>query len=377
MTMARRKKSTDGFALVRMLAATAVVVDHAVPLSGNGLGLLPQQRIGINLGAWAVGAFMAISGYFVCQSFERDPSVWRYCTRRILRIVPALAVLLLLTVLVLGPVATTLSTSDYFHDPATWEYLKQDILIFPQDYWLPGVFEHNPHNAAVNGSLWSLPVEVVGYGLVVVLGVVGGLRHRWITIASAMTASLIVERLITRQWDAGPTILMVPSVALMQMLPIYLYGMALYLYRDKIPLTWWGVAACVGIELVFFGTPMVEVTRGVTLAYIPLAVGHLMPKWVKLPASVGMASYGVYLYGFPIEQLLVSHGVRNQYHLMAYALAITLPIAMLSWKLVEEPAMNFRSTLFRWARSARARTRIPAPRKPVSDDAAGEPVHQR
>ncbi|MDI2131663.1 acyltransferase family protein [Yinghuangia seranimata] len=348
---------TDGFALVRMAAATAVLVDHAVPLTGNGLGLLPQEWLGINLGAWAVSAFMAISGYFVCRSWERDPSVWRYLVRRFLRIYPALVVLLLLTVFALGPWVTSLPVGAYFAHPLTWDYLTDNLMVFPTAYFLPGVFEGSPNVGAVNGSLWSLPVEVFGYGLVVVLGVVGGLRHRWMTVAAALLCSTALARFMTDQWNPGPSLLLMPTKALLQMVPIYLYGMALYLYRDRVRLSWWGVAACVGVEVVFFGSPLVEVTRGVTLAYLPLAAGALLPRRIPLPATVGLASYGVYLYGFPVEQLLVWYGVRDMYLLMLLATVVTLPLAMLSWRLVERPAMEFRSVLFRRARVWRARSR--------------------
>ena len=97
-----------------------------------------------------------------------------------MRVYPGLLVVLLLTVLVLGPAFTTLSLGAYFSDRGTLLYLPRNLTLKWLQYDLPGVFLNNPYPAAVNGSLWTLFYEAfVCYGMVAVVGVLGLMRRSW------------------------------------------------------------------------------------------------------------------------------------------------------------------------------------------------------
>ena len=99
----------NNFNLLRMAAATAVLVSHAYPLSlGDGVAEPLLHYLGMDLGTLAVYMFFAISGYFVTQSFHKNSGLIEFCIARIFRIYPALFVALLLTVGLLGPIFTTL-----------------------------------------------------------------------------------------------------------------------------------------------------------------------------------------------------------------------------------------------------------------------------
>ncbi|MFD0200108.1 MULTISPECIES: acyltransferase family protein [Saccharothrix] len=359
-----RKKAVDGFGTVRLFAAFFVIIDHAAPLTKSGGSILPT-RFGVDLGAVTVSAFMAMSGFLVIRSWERDPHLWRFAVKRALRIMPGLVVVVCLSALVLGPVLTTLSTSAYFGHPLTWSFITDNIRVFPQQYVLPGVFADNPYPHAVNGSLWSLPVEVLGYVLIAVFGLLGAVKRRWMVLAAAFALAVVFQRLLTKQLVLPKVLLMVPTVPLVQYLAVYCVGMLAYLYRDKIRYSWFGVVVCVAIEYVMHASAMTEVTRLVTVPYVVLAIGTLLPQRLWLPSAVTMSSYGVYLYGFPTEQFVAHLGVESKWLMALVSVPIAFALGMLSWHLVESPGMKLRKVLLR---------RRPSPPRPEEPPVADEPV---
>ena len=84
------------------------------------------------------------------------------------------------TVFVVGPLFTVLPLSSYFADPTTWLYLVRSWFLITFAGTLPGVFETNPYPDAVNGSLWTLPVEACCYAMAAALGSLGLLRRSWL-----------------------------------------------------------------------------------------------------------------------------------------------------------------------------------------------------
>ncbi|HEX6346320.1 acyltransferase [Umezawaea sp.] len=341
-----RKRATDGFGTLRLIAAFCIIIDHAAPLTKSGGSVLPVW-FGFDLGTVMVSAFMAMSGYQVVQSWERDPHPWRFSVKRALRILPGLVVVLALCALVLGPLLTTLPTGAYFRHPATWSYLYDNLLIFPQRYALPGVFTENPYPNAVNGSLWSLAIEVLGYLLIAVFGLVGALRRRWVVLVVALALAVLFQRMLTAQWETPPVFLLVPTSPLVQYLAVYCVGILAHLYREKFRYAWGGVLVCVAVEVVMYASPMTELTRLVTVPYIALAIGTLLPSTLWLPSSLTAASYGVYLYGFPTEQLVVWAGARSELVVALVSVPIAFALGLLSWNLVEKPAMKLRRVLLR------------------------------
>ena len=160
-------KHLNNLTALRWFAAGLVLYGHSFVFLGLPEPLFLQW---VPLGPVGVYTFFAISGYLVAQSWERDPHVLRFLARRILRIFPGLIVCTLLSVLVLGPWLTTLDAKTYWTNEHTRGYLTNIALYMT--YHLPGVFAQNRLPHAVNGSLWSLPVEFFMYALLALLGFV-------------------------------------------------------------------------------------------------------------------------------------------------------------------------------------------------------------
>lgn len=136
---------------LRFIAASLVIWFHMASL----LAIPEPYIMGQGLGPIAVNIFFVLSGYLIAKSWTRSSSFGSYLIRPIARIFPGLAVVILLSVFVMGPIVTSLPLGDYFADAGTWKYLSL-IVLAPISNVLPGVFDANPLPYAVNGSLWTL-----------------------------------------------------------------------------------------------------------------------------------------------------------------------------------------------------------------------------
>jgi peptidoglycan/LPS O-acetylase OafA/YrhL len=248
-------------------------------------------------------------------------------------------------VFVLGPWLTTLDMANYWRNEHTRGYFTNVALYMT--YHLPGVFAQNKLPHAVNGSLWSLPVEFFMYFLLALLGMLGTWfqNQKWAAWLTGM---------VTLSFMALVALWALPSTE------------ALVVYRTdlrQIPLC--GVYFMVGASLYQFNLSRYFTLSNVVLANILwLCLGQqpqlfAMASWLVLPFTVlafGLSrhtwlsrwhaqdySYGIYIYAFPVQQSLVSFW--PQMSLIAYllsTLAITLALAAASWHLVEKPALKLK-----------------------------------
>ncbi|PJE33890.1 acyltransferase, partial [Pseudooceanicola lipolyticus] len=215
----------NNFNLIRMCAASGVLVSHAWPIS-RGPGAvepLQAQLHGLTLGTVCVYIFFAISGFFITKSFERSASIARFLLARALRLFPALVVVLGLTVLA-GLWLTRAPAATYL--AAVPEYLIRNLTLFRLQYALPGVFEANPYGPAINGSLWTLNYEVLCYLGVFLVGIAGLLRApRGVAVVFVAVVALC---LAVPLLPAHPRLVKLLDLGL----PFAL-GAAAYIWRDR------------------------------------------------------------------------------------------------------------------------------------------------
>ena len=173
-------KVNNNFSIIRLSAAYFVLAGHMYALLNNAPPMFlfnSVQRLGIII-------FFIIGGYLITKSWMRDTNYIRYLIKRVLRIVPPLVVFVLLAACVVGPIISSLSIKEYFNHISFKLYFKN--IIFSPHYSLPGVFESNLYPNAVNGSLWSLPVEMFMYLIIPIIYELGkkkkGLIHFIITV---------------------------------------------------------------------------------------------------------------------------------------------------------------------------------------------------
>ena len=330
--------------LLRLLAACAVVVFHCFALTDRWTSE-PLWRLApeLNLGALGVKVFFVISGFLVTQSWLSRPRIGPFVVARVLRIYPALVAATLFTAS-LAALSAPMSLARFLADPQTRDFLAQTSIAWAAPDQLPGAYAHNPFARAVNGSLWTLPIEVRLYVALGIAGVLALLAHRvaWtIALLALLGLGLIVPDAITLALHGGPGNRSVLELAL-----LFAIGSAAYVWRDAIPVSLVALAACV---IVVAWNPL-GLGRGALfeplLAYAVLTLAY-HPTLLWNPFNrVGDYSYGVYVYSFPIQQTLVERlpGL-GPYALLALALPLALVLAALSWHLLEQPALRLKSRL--------------------------------
>ena len=329
---------------LRWFAAGLVLYGHAFVFLGLPEPLFLQW---VPMGPLGVYIFFAISGYLVAQSWERDPHVLRFLAKRALRIFPGLAVCTLLSVLVLGPLLTTLDAGTYWRNEHTRGYLTNMALYIT--YHLPGVFANNRLPHAVNGSLWSLPVEFFMYLLLALLGLLAAafkaVSNR--LMAWAVGVMALVFMLLAALWAGTTTEALVIYRTDLRQVPMcgvyFLVGASLFCFKLTKYFTLSNVLLalvlwlCLGVQPHWFA-----MAAWVVLPFVVLAFGLARQPWlVRMHARD--YSYGIYIYAFPVQQTLVSFW--PQMPLPAYLLStlvITVALAAASWHFVEKPALKLK-----------------------------------
>lgn len=331
-------RQPDNLTFVRLLAALAVIYGHSFPLTGEtapGYLMNGVQTI-------AVKAFFVISGYLVTESWLRDQNFIRFASKRLLRIVPALLFLVLFTVFVIGPVFTNLNVYEYFSSGGVVRYFW-NVLFYPI-YDLPGVFIDNIYPVAVNGSLWTLPVELSMYILMPISLFL--VRNSKIGIL-IFSVFFIIFSLVARKvmhFDAmvfyGTDWLTACDPA-----PYFFIGVIYRVFNIKrmlnlsVAIVLFVIAPMVAVSPV-----MSEIALYIVLPYLVLSFGLMKDSSFSFLDKYGDISYGIYLYGFLFQQLASEQLLlaRTPIGNTLIAVVPTLVMAWISYKCIERPALSFK-----------------------------------
>jgi len=235
----------NNFQVIRLLAASFVVLFHSYALTSRWTHeplwqLMPE----LNFGALGVKIFFVISGFLVTQSWLARRQVVPFVAARALRIYPALVAATLFTIVLAGA-STSLPWRDYLAHPQTLDFAWRVALGWEMVYRLPGAFPTNPFPHDVNGSLWTLPIELRLYVALLLAGVVGLLARRaaWLAALCAMGLAFAWQP----DWfPFAPNDRVVRELAL-----LFALGSLAYVWRDALPLSLAGAAAAAVVAVVF------------------------------------------------------------------------------------------------------------------------------
>ncbi len=330
--MAGAGARTGNFGTLRTLAALGVLVSHSFLLSGGTYAAEPVFALShgqTTIGGIAVLMFFVLSGYLITQSFHRTPDVRRFVAARLLRIMPALVVVVVLAALIMGPLYSSWGW-DYLGSPLVVRYVVGNLSFLQPVDTLPGVFGANPFPDAVNGSLWTLRFEAACYVLVLGLGV-AGLLTRWALLTLTLLA--LVALAVLGRAHSG-----------LQFTTDFLAGATYFAWQPRIRAsTLLGCGLICGAALWGGQFRVASPSAGAVLILALATTGR-----IRLPdlTRYGDFSYGIYLYAFPVEQMLALRlGKGPWLVLLAATLPPTLICAALSWYGVERPAMAWRGRL--------------------------------
>lgn len=325
---------TNALNLVRLLLAGEVLLWHAYSLRGGE----PPEPVAHFLADVGVDGFFAVSGFLICRSWLQRPQLGPFLLARGRRILPGLWVCLVVTALVICPLAV-LAAGDNLPTIGdrlgyVWANAAVDVRA-----WGVGGSPHGLEDPAWNGSLWTLVWEVYCYLAVALLGVLGLLRARLVAaLAIGFWAYALLVEVAGVETVGAPTHLWMPQRAGL----MFALGALLWFYRDRVPVSSrLAVAAAVAVPLGVAVFTNYRLLAAPAVAYLVIYAALRLGQRRQLRLRHDV-SYGVYVYAFPLQQalLLVGLGGIGWAAFSMMSIAVVVPIAAASWFLVEQPALR-------------------------------------
>ncbi len=343
-------KHASGFDYMRLFLSVCIILCHTIILCyprtvETAMWTGPSRPFFYFL----VPSFFAMSGFLVAGSLVRVNNIPAFLTLRAMRILPALCGEVIISAVIIGGILTDLPLSRYFTHKNFYAYFLN--IVGDVHFWLPGVLTQH-RISKVNAQLWTIPYEFECYALITILAFIGIVRHRaWLAVA-AVILTLLMNYADYRNgdliYDWRPTGLFTVSG--------FLWGIILYMYRDKIPcnallfllataLSWWA--------LTYEETMYVA---GLPVAYMTIYLGLMNPKRTLIITS-GDYSYGLYLYGFPVQQALSQLVPASMVWYIHLPLTILIAgfCAVVSWHLLEARVLSKKKQMLALVESLRSR----------------------
>lgn len=340
--LVRSKGQPTGFDCIRVLLAMGIICYHTAEISYGVAteSALRASPIGL-LTSEFVSMFFSLSGFLVAGSLLRCKTVISFVCLRVLRIFPALCAEVILSAFLLGPIFTLLPLTQYFSDPKFFAYFHN--LHGNIHYYLPGVFVNNPIER-VNGQLWTIPGELQCYIVLSILFLIGIVKRRKMILALIVAVQIYVvykglmESGSLTRGDAVDLALHGRSLVL-----CFLFGVGLYLLRDSVPWDWrLGIAAGI-FSFIFQLIPNGAYFAPGLISYMTVFLGLLNPRKVWL-LRTGDYSYGMYLYGYPLQQAIAySPSLRHWWINLIVGLPLAFAFALLSWHILEKRALRLKA----------------------------------
>lgn len=342
-----QSERNNNFGTLHLLAAIFILYGHQCVL----LNKVTPFIFGCQIHAIGVKIIFLISGYLITKSLlSESVDNISYCKifalKRLGRLYPEYVFCLLITAVLIGPFFTTLPLGDYFTNDVWKQYILNNIRLFPT-YNLAGVFIDNPYSGAVNGSLWTMPAEIFMYVVLLLFGIV---FRKWKkrNVAYGILTVIVVLTSLLR-------FLMYPNaryvfygtdwIAALNIIPYVLVGGLFYVFDFRKLLN---VQVALVISLVIsMCSYNSEVTRELVslliLPYIVFSLGLSSEQQLKLRVLKGEYAYGIYLWGFVVQQCLVQVFVvrfrcfESVTSLFIISLVITYILAAFSYEAVYIP----------------------------------------
>ncbi len=318
------------FNFIRLATSVAVIYAHSFALTGVAA---KPFFAGIS-----VTVFFILSGFLISASFERSKSLGQFALARALRIYPALIAVIFISAFVIGPVFTSLPLSGYFTNTEVAEYLTNMTALRIQ-HSLPGVFTNNPFPDFVNGSLWTLPLVLLCYSFLVLVGL--AVKKKPVAFLMIMIPVLLFiwahPYLVSRQRYYNN---------------IFCFGIGglIYVLRNKIILDFRIALVSLAVfsaARIYLSGPVYVVVAGISCSYLVMFAAFIPNNYLEKITRHGDFSYGLYIWAFPVQQMLVvAFGHWSPYANFSVAFIVSLMLAIASWHLIEKKAIALKGNFF-------------------------------
>lgn len=346
----------NSFGALRLLFAAAVIISHAFPIAGVGddptWALWDNQA---HIGLLAVYGFLGISGYVITKSAARLHPV-RFAWHRVLRLYPAFWAALVVSAFVISPAvwaASGRNLSAFWAEPhGPVGYVLRNATLWIDQWDIHDLFAPAPLGVSpsiptlagtVNGSLWSLSFELMCYILIGLLAWFGVLRGAPFLVpvtaaffglmqianilipgASSAVAPVLGEKMVTLGW-------------------VFFIGATAATYSHRIPMrhAFGVVAILITIATLWRGGFLL---LGIpAFIYATIWIASALPSLAHKVGAKNDYSYGIYLYGWPVQQTLAASGLhQNMFLFITLSMLGAAMLAWLSWHGIEKRAMRLK-----------------------------------
>ena len=333
-------RQANNFDLLRILFAWFVIVSHSYVLNGDGATdpLFVATNSTFLFSFIGVKGFFIISGYLIFKSMMVSTSIFEYLVKRVLRIFPALAVVLLITLAAVYFIYPS-NLAPFFSNKEVYAYFLGNVILFKPHFFISGIFSGLP-SSAINGSLWTIEYEFFFYLFILFFFFIRSQKKQLIIALSVVVVLFLVVRLFFYDWTVQ-THFFIPLEPLFDLGPYFLMGSLFSCFDfDSMP-------AKNVIAAFLFVTLAVSVYCKVghtvvyfTLPFLVIYVGKQTSKlatWVH--DKLGDPSYGIYLYAFPLQQLLIYWYRPSTLILFLVSTIGAFIFGYLSWIFIEKKAL--------------------------------------
>ncbi len=337
----------DNFIFIRLFFSCIIVIAHSYTLSGSEWNDWVSILTGgqTNFGLLCFKFFFVISGYLIFASLIRSRSIGIFFWKRFLRVYPALITALIATVLYGNFVYE--GNIDYIRNPDVITYIPNNLFLLDLQYGIKGIFEKNPYKSVINGSLWSLPYEILFYILITFLFFIRKKpTYLWFALLFACILLYIVNLFFEHE---------IASLRFYKILVTYFFDLAAFFiagaflaasnFNNTARKYLWVLGGLIFLVLSLHFSVFKEF-QYLTLPIIIIPVCLSSTKYIRdTEKYLGDISYGVYIYSFPIQQTLVHYFKFGYLELIATSLPISLIFGYLSWHIIEKKAVRLKYIL--------------------------------
>ncbi len=337
---ARRNHTLD---LFRILLALCVLLSHAPELTDGNKSrelLSRATHTTITLGSLGVDGFFLLSGFLIVQSWKAEPRFAAFFRKRFLRIVPGYLVAALLSTAIVGMLAP--GVSHWFTKFGRPFPLSLLALSYP---YTPSVLPGLAY-PSVNGALWTINYEFRCYMIVAFLGMAGLFRRPklFLALAGVAYAGFLLPKVGRLHFPMRWTLLVGDPFQQCRLTAAYLTGAGFHLFRSRIVFRPRFAFLAATMLLVIpalapaLFEPALVLCGGYLLFYAGQAEISGLTRLYRLPD----VSYGLYLYGWPVESLLIWYHRGSPWLTFAEAAPLSLILGWLSWRWIERPALRLK-----------------------------------
>ena len=334
----------NNFDFLRLLFSSLVIFSHSFPLTGEKELLLRITNDQIDLGSLSVNVFFIMSGYLIFNSLKYSKTVNNYIWKRCLRLFPGLLVMLLISLII---IAVVHNGNNIFLQKDFYSYLPNNLFLYTNQYYIAGVFENNIFPKAINGSLLTLSYEFTMYLLILLFFPIR--NNKKVTLIILFLFWIIFCLIGNVRPNFFKNIFLIinlDSARFYRLAAFFIAGSILCFFDLKKinnNLTKIGITFIL-ITSVYFNN--YNIISNILLPILVITIGLSFSKTLSfLPNKIGDISYGVYIYGFIVQQTLMNYFNFNPYELAFTSFVITYILSYFSWNYIEKKTLVYKNLI--------------------------------